>query len=98
MRRITSGPNLMLRSPNRLLDMGTQSRSSTMTPEARSRSHGPNQQGGEAMSTLDRIIGFYGGAMNGVAYGILAALAAATAFAVVWRFITPARPTVSTDG
>ncbi|WP_395309500.1 TIGR04222 domain-containing membrane protein [Mycobacterium sp. AMU20-3851] len=50
------------------------------------------------MSTLDRIIGFYGGAMNGVAYGILAALAAATAFAVVWRFITPARPTASTDG
>lgn len=48
--------------------------------------------------SIDKIIDFYLGPMNAATYGILAALAATTVFALVWRFVTPSRPPVVTDG
>ncbi|KWX62186.1 hypothetical protein ASJ79_29560, partial [Mycobacterium sp. NAZ190054] len=41
---------------------------------------------------------FYLSSLSGWMYGILAALVATTAFAVVWRFLTPARRPAVTDG
>ena len=47
--------------------------------------------------SLDRIIDFYAGSITGLMYGILAALVAATAFALLWRFIMPSRRPVVTE-
>lgn len=48
--------------------------------------------------SLDRVIDFYTSSLTGFHYGLLAAVCASTVFALVWRFVPPARPAIAADG